>query len=126
MSVEISSLTNRQWVQVRAALKFWKAIAEVSRQHPSEHPGVSEEFTEHGPMNLSEIDELLAGLPPLGWLTAHKLANAYGMNADTVKQYIQKLGIEPDMWVHNTRVFKVETLLPVVEEIERNGYKARA
>jgi hypothetical protein len=113
-------------VQVRAALKFWKAIAEVSRQHPSEHSGVTEEFTEHGPMHLSEIDEMLEGLPPLAWLTAQKLANAYGANVDTVQRYIRQLGIEPDLWVHNTRVFRVETLLPVVEMMERNGYKAKA
>lgn len=123
MSVEISSLTNRQWAQVRAALQFWRAMAEVSRSHPSRHPGVEQEFKEHGPLSLEELDELLEdGLPQRAWVTMQLVANKYGLTKAAVDSIVEKLGIEPDMYVGRTQVFRVETVGPVVKEIERRGH----
>ena len=123
MSVEISSLTNRQWAQVRAALRFWRDMAEVSHSHPSRYPGVEQEFKEHGPLSLEELDELLEdSLPRAAWVTMQLVANKYGLTKAAVDNIVEKLGIEPDMYVGRTQVFRVETIGPVIEELEKRGH----
>ena len=121
----IFELTERQWNQVRAALLFWRKIAEVSRQHPSEHPEVRDLFKQYGPLNLSEIDELLEETPETLWLTLQKVANSYGVNKATVLRYVEKHGIQPDWIIARTNVYRADKLAPVAEELEaRHGRSA--
>lgn len=123
--MKLSTLSNREWTQIRAALRFWNQIAVVSSTHPSTHPAVEEEFTEHGPMNVSEIETLLDNTPQHAWLTAQKLANAYGVSRHVVLKRIEKAGIQPDMIVGKTGVYRVETLMLVAEELENESIKTK-
>ena len=118
MTPPISSFTPRQWVQMRAALRFWREVAEQSRQHPSRHPSVAPEFEQHGPLSLDELDELLAGLPELNWITKAWFEVHYDVPTSTFKRLQRNLNIEPDMYVNKVPVFRVETLIPMVEELE--------
>jgi hypothetical protein len=122
MPVKLTELSDRQWTQVRAALMLWRQLAENSRQHPSSHPSVAEMFKQHGPLNLSEIDELLEGTPEAAWLTPQKLANSFGVDKTTVLRYIRKHGIEPDWVIARTNVYRADKLVPVVQDMETNGH----
>ena len=120
----IFELTERQWVQVRAALLFWRQVAEQSQRHPSDHHAVRDLFTEYGPLNLSEIDELVEGLPRNLLIKPHKLANQYGVQADTMKDRIKRAGIEPDMVVNRTKLYRIDALLPLIEAMEKKRAKS--
>jgi hypothetical protein len=119
--VRISELTDRQWVQIRAALRFWREVAEVSRQHPAEHPSVRDMFHEYGPLNISEIDDLLENSPENLYITPHRLACHYGLNRGSIQDRIKKHGIKPDLYTTSKYIYRVESLMPVVEEIEQNA-----
>jgi len=45
------TLSERERVQVIAALRFWESVAEHSRTHPMNHPAVSGMFTDVAPLD---------------------------------------------------------------------------
>lgn len=124
-NLNLSDFSEREWNQVLAAVKFWREMAEHSRTHPSAHPRVAEMFQKHGPLNLSELDRLLERLPENAWVTIQGLANIYGVGYATAYDYVKKHGIEPGLVVRSTKVFRMEDLVPVAEELERIGKTSR-
>jgi len=119
----VFDLTDRQWTQVRAALAFWREVAEHSKQHPSRHPGVEEMFRQYGPMSLDEIDELLEGTPAHLLVSARQLANLYGIkrNKKWLDNLLRKHGIESETNCGRVRLFRVDKLGPLLDEFERRG-----
>lgn len=124
-TLNLSDFSEREWNQVLAAVKFWREMAEHSRTHPSAHPRVAEMFKGHGPLNLSELDRLLERLPENAWVTIQGLANIYDVGYTTAKERIRKHGIEPGLVIKGTKVYRMEDLIPVAEELEQVGNASR-
>lgn len=94
MPLSASTLTDREWHQVRAALRLWAKLAASSNTHPSRMAGVEEEFGPHLPMTASEIEELLdRGV--CGHITLYDAASDAGIPAATLKKRVRKAGLRP-------------------------------
>jgi hypothetical protein len=113
----IFELTPRQWAQVRAALKFWLSVAESSRTHPSRHPAVSDEFSEHGPLNLDEIREILDETPNYLYVNVQDIVKLTGRSLRTVYYNIEREGIQPALSHGRARLFRVDQVIDLVEKL---------
>ena len=110
-------LTSRELNQVKAALKFWRQVAEMSRTHPSRHSGVMEMFTDHAPLSVDEIDVLLEHWPKKHpYTTAPAFARAIGCKTPAVRKWIDANKIEPAMKAGITPIYATADLAPYVEQ----------
>ena len=117
MSVSIFQLTEREWVQVRAALMFWRCVAESCRQHPSRHPKVEPIFEGYAPLMNTEIDELLAGTPEKLYIGAKAIAKATGRAERTVQWRLTKEGIIPALIHGPARLYRIDQVTDLMERI---------
>ena len=117
--MNIYELTPRQWAQCKAALKFWRAVAEQSRQHPSRHPGVADYFAEYAPLSLDEIDELLDNDPNNSYVTGRQVAGLLGSAEATIRKRIKQANLKPDIILNRVEGFRPERIWPLVEDLAK-------
>ena len=121
MSQSIYDLSERQWVQVRAALRFWASAAEHSRTHPSRHPAVSQEFTKYGPLSLEEVVEIIQDTPKVLYMTATQVADELGADRQKMMRAIRIKNVQPDLICSGAKLFRTDRL----DELRRVLHYAR-
>lgn len=109
------TLGPREWGQVRAALVFWKSMVKHSRQHPARHPLARKELEQHGPLEVAEIDRLLAGQPACEYITIAEIAKWMGCTDETARRRIQRAGVKPVIRSPVVTLYSSEAVRPVVE-----------
>lgn len=117
------SLSNRQWNQIRAALAFWRAVAETSRVHPIKHPAVQPYFGDDRPTPLMD-DEIEAILmlptPPdgPGMSTINKTADHFGVVAATLRFQLKRMGEKPVFKLGGVHFYEPTVLAAAVRVIQ--------
>ena len=91
-------LTQRQWTQCRAALRYWQIVAKRSRVHPMEHPKIQEIFGEATPpLTATEIEALIQqpNIERVSVVTLAGAAKKHGVSVGRFKKWLTDRGIEP-------------------------------
>jgi len=116
-------LTEREWHQCRAALKFWAEVAENSRVHPSRHTAIEPMLEKYGPLSVEEIESMLERLSPVQYVTKTDIAKAIKRSPLSVTKRIKKAGLQPDIVIGNQPGYRPERVGEIMPEI-RDGLAA--
>lgn len=117
------SLSDRQWNQIRAALAFWRAVAESSRVHPITHPAVQEYFGDDEPTPLTddEIEVLImrSSYPTHPFATVEQAAVSLNMSVGKIRAQLKRTGKEPMFTISRIRFYDPCVMLTAVQEITK-------
>lgn len=117
MKWSIFDLSERDWCQVRAALRFWMAVVETSRTHPANHPEAVKELKDYAPLSKAEIESLLAGTPEKLYLSVNDISKLTGWGARYVQYEIRRFGIKPDLRQGPAYLFRTDRVKPLLEKL---------
>lgn len=115
MKRSIFELNERQYAQVRAALRFWVSVARNSRVHPSEAPSVKPEIERLGFLTTDEIEELLDGMPEVLHVSVQDIARMTGRPERTVQYHLRN--VEPDIRTGRTRLWWYGRVRTVIDRL---------
>ena len=116
------SLSDRQWNQIRAALAFWRSVAETSRVHPINHPAVQGYFGDDQPTPLTEDEiEGLIQLPIdlLSGATASYAAGVYSISPGRLLAEFKRTGVQPMATVKGVRIYTSDAIATAVHTIQK-------
>lgn len=118
-------LTPRQLNQVKAAVKFWRLVAEHSNTHPARHHGVESLFETHGPLSLDELDDLLdSGLldgdrPAAPLLSVAEIAEETNYSQTYISKLIDRHAIPAETRKGRGYLYRRDRLGPIFAAAER-------
>jgi len=115
----LNSLTDRQLNQVRAALKFWADVAEVSKVHPSHHPGVAGLFKRYAPLTASEIDDLLTHVPMVQLVSVPTASEVFDISPARLKLLLEQFGVHPEHVSGRMKLYSADAVRRTVEQWKR-------
>jgi len=115
----LTSLTDRELNQVRAALAFWADMADVSKIHPSHHPSVAPMFKHYAPLRSKEITELLEDTTSKQLVTVREAADVFNLNPDRLRVLLGQYNVPPELVSGQLKLYHTEAVRRAVEKWKR-------
>jgi len=117
----LEQLSSRQWVQIRAALQLWIATVQSGHFHPSRIRGMEEVFKNYSPMNVEEIEQMMAQTPDRIYYTLADLSKILGVTRQSLFNAVRSAGIQPDEIAGKCHVYRADRIASIIERYKKHG-----